>query len=403
MKIKICICLSFLLFFSAFQSLNGQQLYSMPEASRTRWISFENRSGEKGKGGLENDGAKGHAFDRIAAGTSLDLVNIQGSGTIRRIWMTISDRSPEMLRSLVIEMYWDGNKEAAVSVPVGDFFGEGLGKKFPFESELFSDPEGRSFNCFIPMPFRTGARICIKNEADTDLYAIYYDVDITMEEHEPESLYFHAYWNRETETTLMQDFEILPLISGKGRFLGSNISVITNKVYADSWFGEGEVKIYLDGDVRSPSLVGSGTEDYIGTAYGQGTFSHRYQGCLLADNATGKYIFYRYHVPDPVWFHENIKVSIQQIGGAPRDKVIEMQKNGADLLPVSIDNSGLIKLLDLPQPVKLEEQPDGWTNFYRSDDFSATAYFYLDRPVNGLPVLQNRDERISGLNSAMNK
>lgn len=386
-----------LLIYISIPTLSAQELYTMPSGQQTRWISFENSSGSIGAGGMENKGAKGHAFDHIPAGSKIDLVNLEGCGTIRRIWMTLSDRSPEMLRSLRIDMYWDGNEKPAVSVPLGDFFGVGLGQKVAFESALFSDPEGRSFNCIIPMPFLKGARITVSNESDKDLYAIFYDVDITLEDHPDPILYFHACWNRDTATSLGQDFLILPPITGKGRFLGCNIGVISDKGYGKTWFGEGEVKIYLDDDSKWPTLVGSGTEDYIGTAYGQGTFSHLYQGCLLADPESGRYAFYRYHIPDPVWFRTGIRVSIQQIGGAPRDEVIAMLRNGTPLIPVSIDNSGLIRLLDLEQPVDLARQPDGWTNFYRSDDVSATAYFYLDSPVNKLAPLQYRDMRCNGL------
>jgi len=397
-KIRLIIIQGYFLLFSAF-SLQGQELFTMPVSGETRWVSFENRNGEKGSGAMENKGAKGHAFDSIPAGATVDLLNFKGSGTVRRIWMTISDRRPEMLRSLRMEMFWDGNTVPAVSAPLGDFFGIGLGQKVPFENELFADPEGRSFNCFIPMPFHTGARICITNDSETSLYALFYDIDLTLEPHPESILYFHTYWNRNMKTEPGMDFEILPEIQGQGRFLGSNIGVITNPVYKGSWWGEGEVKIYLDGDGEYPTLVGSGTEDYIGTAYGQGAFSHRYQGSPVVNEEKGEYAFYRYHIPDPVWFRSDIRVCIQQIGGAPRATVIQMIRKGAKLIPVSIDNRGLVRLLDMDKPVDLSDPilPDGWTNFYRSDDVSATAYFYLDQPVNNLPRIQDRTERVAGL------
>lgn len=324
-------------------------------------------------------------------------MELEGSGTIKRMWITISDRSPEMLRSLKIEMFWDHAKTPAVSVPFGDFFGMGLGKKVPFENALFSDPEGRSFNCIIPMPFQKHARIRITNESEKDLEAIFYDVNVLMEPHDSNMLYFHAYWNRQQSTTLGEDYRILPKVYGSGRFLGTNIGVFTAPEYGDTWFGEGEVKIYLDGDTTHPSLVGSGTEDYIGTAYGQGPFSHQYQGSPIADAKKGAYAFYRYHIPDPVFFYENMEVTIQQIGGAPAEKVREMIKNGVPFKPVSVSNKSFHKLMDLPQPVDLNH-PDllkGWTNFYRQDDVSATAYFYLNKPTNDLPQLPEVTKRIA--------
>ncbi len=227
------------LFFIAFflpLMVFAQKLYEMPENTETRWSSFENSTAEKGKGGLENKGAKGHPFNKIDAGERLTLLDVQGSGTVTRIWLTINDRSPEMLRSLKIEMFWDNEEKPAVSVPLGDFFGIGLGKRIPFESEFFADPEGRSFLCFIPMPFKEGAKITLTNESEKNLQALFYDVNLLKETHPNDLLYFHAYWNRSKETTLAEDFEILPYIEGKGRFLGTNVGVITNKLYQDSWF-----------------------------------------------------------------------------------------------------------------------------------------------------------------------
>lgn len=381
-------------------SLSAQELYQIPENVHSRWASFENRNAEKGNGATENKGAKGHPFDRIAAGESIELLHYEGSGTIERIWLTISDRSSEMLRSLVLEMYWDDTEEPAVSVPLGDFFGIGLGQKVPFESKLFSDPEGRSFNCFIPMPFKKSARIVVKNESPKDLDAIFYDINMLQEEHKGELFYFHAYWNRNIATTLGEAFEILPKIEGKGRFLGTNIGLLTNKNYENTWWGEGEVKIYLDGDSNFPSLVGSGTEDYVGTAYGQGTYDHLYQGSLISDKKVGAYAFYRYHIPDPIYFYEDINVTIQQMGGAPRDVVRELVKNGVNLIPVTIDHAPeFTKLLEINNPPSLNDNnfPKGWTNFYRSDDISSTAYFYLNKPSNSLPVLASRAIRIKNI------
>lgn len=389
----------YVFFLLVFGQLYAQELYKMPVNKQTRWASFENPSAEKGLAAKENNGAKGHAFDKIPAGASLELVHVSGSGIINRIWMTMSDRSPKMLRSLRLEMFWDGAEKPAVSVPLGDFFGIGLGEKVPFENMLFADPEGRSFNCFIPMPFKTGARIVITNDSDTDLGAIFYDVDMLQVVYDKEELlYFHAFWNRNLKTELGKDFEVLPKVNGKGRFLGTNIGVLTGKIYENTWWGEGEVKMYIDGDTDFPTLAGSGTEDYIGTAYGQGIFSHQYQGCLVADDERGAYAFYRYHIPDPVYFYNNIKVTIQQIGGAPTEKVRELQKNGAELAPVTVDHYPYFtKLLENNDRITLNDEgfPVGWTNFYRRDDVSATAYFYLNRPESSLPVLQNTEIRVA--------
>ena len=241
---------------------------------------------------------------------------------INRMWFTISDRSPQMLRSLIINIYWDNEDKPAVSVPFGDFFGIGLGKTAVFENALFANPEGRSFNSFVQMPFKEAARIELVNESETDLPMVFYDVNLQLlKEWNNNYLYFHSYWHRDTLTALANDFEIMPAVSGKGRFLGSNISVHANPAYKDCWWGEGEVKIWLDGDSDFPTLVGSGTEDYIGTAWGQGQYINRYTGCPIADDKNRQWTFYRYHIPDPVYFKSGCRVTIQQIGGNTKDIV----------------------------------------------------------------------------------
>ena len=282
----------FLLYFG--HPVLSQKLYTIPQDAQTRWISFENQTGEKGRGGMENMGAKGHAMDHIKAGDSKVLFDVKGSGIIHRMWITIDDKSPEMLRSLKIEMFWDGAEKPAVVAPLGDFFGVGLGRMTSFENELFSSPEGKSFNSYIPMPFKTAARIVITNESPKDLLMIFYDINYSVTKAlDPNSLYFHCYWNREIKTELGRDFEILPAVAGKGRFIGTNIGVIDDSVYQGRWWGEGEVKVFLDGDTDFPTLVGTGTEDYIGTGWGQGIFNHRFQGCLIADREKHEWAFYR--------------------------------------------------------------------------------------------------------------
>ena len=251
-------------------------------------------------------------YDWIDVGETKTVFDVKGSGMIHRMWFTIRDRSPEMLRSLKLEMYWDNAEKPAVSVPFGDFFSIGLGKKTSFENAFFSDPEGRSFNCRIPMPFRKAGKITITNESPIQLELIFYDINYSLNlRHDREVLYFHSYWNREQKTELAKDFEILPKVQGKGRFLGTNIGVIENSVYEGSWWGEGEVKMYIDGDTDYPTLSGTGTEDYIGTAWGQGKFNHLNQGCLIAGEE-GQWCFYRFHVPDPVYFYSECRVTIQQ-------------------------------------------------------------------------------------------
>lgn len=380
-------------------ALHAQELFKVPTGVETRWSSFENPTGAKGKGGAENKKAKGHPSENISAGETKTLLNVKGAGVIQRIWLTVSDRSPEMLRSLRLEMYWEDSANPAVSVPLGDFFGISLGRKVAFQNALFSDPEGRSFNCYIPMPYRKAARIILVNESAKPV-TLFYDVAFQqVKSHTDDVTYFHAYWNRVAKTDLGKDYEILPSVKGKGRFLGVNMGIITGELYQNSWWGEGEVKIYLDGDSDLPTLNGTGTEDYIGTAWGQGLFNHEYQGCLVADEKSRQWAFYRYHIKDPVYFSKDCKVTIQIMGGEMRDKVREYVKNGATLIPVTVSGKEFVKLLDKSPALQLNDSnfPEGWTNFYRQDDVSSTSYFYLDSPAAQLPPLQQTKLRVANL------
>ena len=291
-----------------------------------------------------------------------------------------------MLRGLKIEMFWDGASTPAVSAPFGDFFGHGLSHMAAFQSALFASPEGKSFVCYIPMPFKTGMKIVITNESGKNLDLLFYDVDYTLgDKHDANTLYFHAYFRRENPTTLQRDFEILPHISGRGRYLGATLGVEANKnLYMDNWWGEGEVKVFLDEDADLPTLSGTGTEDYIGTGWGLDQYANLYQGAPFADNANMRFSFYRYHVPDPVYFKKEIRVIIQQIGYASESSTGNpVYKTGT---PVYKAGAGLV-----------EKEKGSQGLFERQDDWSAVAYFYLDKPENGLPPIASAEARMEGM------
>ncbi len=391
---KIQALFIFLFFVSA--SCIGQlpqekMLFEFDKNNVPRWSSPENMNGLKGAGGKENNKAKGHPYDTIGVGKSYSLLDVQAQGIISRIWITINDRSPEMLRSLKIEMFWDNEAKPAVSVPFGDFFGLSLGKTVVYENALFTTGEGRSFVCYIPMPFKKAAKIVVTNESGKTLHNIFFDVDYNLiEKWSNDYLYFHAYWHRDTATKLTNDFELLPHVRGNGRFLGTSVGVNANPHYKSLWFGEGEVKMYIDGDKEYPTLNGTGTEDYISTAWGQGKFINRYTGCTIATDTSLQYAFYRLHIPDAVYFKNDCKVTLQQIGGAPTDSVAMYQQHGAPLIPVTTGKDFLHHQYNIDKPLQLNDPslPKGWTNFYRSDDISATAYFYLKTSSNDLPALQ---------------
>jgi len=225
-------------------------------------------------------------------------------------------------------------------------------------------------------------------------------------------LYFHTSWSREPKTKLGRDFEILPKVLGQGRFIGTNIGVIGNPGYNGTWFGEGEVKVYLDGDKDRPTLNGTGTEDYIGSGWGQGVFAGQQFGSLVSDEKNDIYTFYRLHLSDPIFFHHDCRVTIQQIGNTSSERIKDMIKKGIPVKPLLVLdglNGDIFNLKQAPVIHRLlyernlpefsnPKHPAGGTNFYRSDDVSATAYFYLGTPTSNLPSLGPVTDRLAGLN-----
>jgi len=374
---------------------SGQQMFQMPKNAETRLSSFENPNGVKGNGGKTNKTAKGNAFETIKEGETKTLLDVNGQGIIQRIWLTVN-RSPLMLRSLRLKMFWEGETKPAVDVPMGDFFVFNLGKDAPFQSEFFSSGEGRSFNCYIPMPFRRHAKITLTNEGK-ETCMLFYDVDFLMTTVTADALYFHAYWTRKWTGNLGDDFEILPKLNGKGRFLGVSVGLNVDSSYGKTWWGEGEVKMYLDGDSKYPTINGTGSEDYLGSAWGLGKFVNRYQGCTIASDSTREYNFYRWHVPDAIYFNKDIRVVIQQIGGGMSKEVQELFRKGVKLQPVSVAKSdGFLRLFEMENAPALTDSnfPEGWVNFYRIDDYSSVSYLYLDKPSNTLPALPAVRERV---------
>jgi len=365
----------------------SDDLYRMPAARiETRWASPENPAGEKGAGAKDNGGRKGRPFIAIPAGAEAVLAEARNSsGTVRRIWLSFGERSPRNLRGLRLQMYWDGAPRPAVDAPLGDFFGHMMGRMAPFQSAFFSSPEGRSFVCHVPMPFRRGMRIVVRNETGRDLPNLYYDVDYTLGDPHPEDvLYFHAHFRRENPTALKKDYEFLPLVRGRGRFLGVFFGVAADqKKYSFTWWGEGEVKIYVDGDREYPTMAGTGTEDYIGTAWGQGRFDHLYQGCHLADTEKMQFAFYRLHVPDPVYFYQEIRATIQQIGYLNPRWMGLVHRLGTKLYRAG--------------PGLEERGPLEEGLFERQDDWSSVAFFYLNAPESNLPPLMPAEERLRGI------
>lgn len=365
-----------------------EKLYEMKPKVESRWASHENPNGEKGKGGQARKGRKGAAWFTLEKKETAVLAETYGkSGMLRRIWITINERDRQTLRGVILEIYWDGMKTPAVHAPIGDFFCHGIGRMAVVKNALFSSPEGRSFSCFIPMPFKKGMKVLVKNKSGKQIKHFYYDVDYTLgDEWGENTMYFHCWFNRENPTVMKKDFEILPYLKGEGRYLGVNLGIRCNtEKYFHTWWGEGEVKVYLDGDKEYPTLCGTGVEDYVSTAWGQGYYYDLYHGSQIYDEEKMEIACYRFHIPDPIFFHKNIKVTIQQIGGIDTDDENNKAKmyfyetmSGYEYESV---NGGKINFPKIDGKNVMPEL------FEREDDWSCCTYFYYNRPENELSVL----------------
>lgn len=284
----------------------------------SRAATFENPAGERGAGGKAFSGRKGAPSRILAAGETVVLADIRGTGTVRHIWMTFPPSRPETLRSLTLEVFYGNASEPSISVPVLDFFGLPHGRTVAYFSALTAVQEGRGYNAYFPMPFGDGIRIEFRN-GNRHRVVLYYQVDFTLEETVPaDAGYLHVAFRRENPTVLRRDFVIAEGLRGPGRFLGSAVGI--RLIDPCDWYGEGEMKVFRDGDTEFPTICGTGLEDYVGSAWGMGAHTALYGGVPLDVRAPGTrgapdFVgFYRWHVPDPIIFEREMRVTIQQIG-----------------------------------------------------------------------------------------
>jgi len=285
----------------------------------SRAVTFENPTGARGSGGRSLSGRKGSPSRDITPGETVELVNIAGPGTVRHIWMTFPPAPPDVMRAVAMEIFYDGMDEPSVSVPCLDFFGLPLGRPVAYHSALTAAQEGRGFNAYFPMPFQRAVRITLTNGSSRTLPS-YFQVDYTLEPALPADVgYLHVTFSRENPTALRRDFVIAQGLRGPGRFLGCVVGIRT--IDDARWYGEGEVKIFLDGDDPYPTICGTGLEDYAGSAWGMGPHFAHYAGAPLEVRDPARrgglpdFVgFYRWHVPDPIVFRDNLRVTIQQIG-----------------------------------------------------------------------------------------
>ena len=287
--------------------------YLLDTGLTSRSISFENPTGAPGAGGQAASelgvGRKGAPNRSFAAGETVTLADIEGPGTIRHIWMTVGDRSAQTFRSFVIRAYWDNQEHPSIESPLGDFFGFAHGKVTAYQSAVHSVGEKAGMNFWLPMPFRDRARITLTNETEKNV-TIYYQVDYTIGDRHPSDVgRLHVYFDRENLTKTKRDFVLMPRRNQKGRFIGAIVGI--RAVESAVWWGEGEIKVYMDGDEEFPTLVGTGSEDWVGLSYGLQQTPFRYNGASLSQ---GKFhTMYRWHLPDPIAWREHARITIQQI------------------------------------------------------------------------------------------
>ena len=303
----------------------------------TRSISPENFTGEKGKGGMATEGTGAHAARelgqgwkispsvRIQPGETFEIANIEGQGAIQQIWLTPTGH----WRFSILRIYWDDSEIPSVECPVGDFFACGWQRYAQVSSLAVCVNPGSAFNCYWEMPFRKRARITLTNIAE-DPTTLYYQVNYTLTDVPEDCAYFHAQFRRTNPLPYKDVYTILDGVQGKGHYVGTYMAWQVNNT---QWWGEGEIKFYMDGDTDFATIVGTGTEDYFCGSYnfdlgkergGYREFTTPYAGLPQVIRPDGLYDaqqrfgLYRWHIPDPIRFEEDFRVTIQALGWRTR-------------------------------------------------------------------------------------
>jgi hypothetical protein len=302
--------------------------------AKTRSISAENFTGEKGKGGMATEGAGAVAARHLGqgwkvspcidlpAGTTVTLAEIDGPGAIQQIWCTCH---PKYWRAIILRIYWDGEETPSVEVPLGDFFCNGWCERTNVTSLPVAVNPAGGFNSYWEMPFRGHARITVENLLPDKIEHFFYQINYTLTEVEPDRAYFHAQFRRANPLPYKEAYTILDGVQGQGHFVGVYMAWGVNN---NLWWGEGEIKFFLDGDGEYPTICGTGTEDYFGGAWGfegepgqYAAFSSPFSGMPQVirpdggfNRANTRFGLYRWHIMDPIRFEQDLRVTIQALG-----------------------------------------------------------------------------------------
>jgi hypothetical protein len=342
--------------------------------SQTRSLSAENPKGDKGGGAKwapdpDNPdlphsraaldlgkGWKVRPFVRVPKGNTLTLADVKGSGIIQHIWMTCT---APYYRQCILRFYWDDEDEPSIETPLSDFFGMGHDIYAKLSSLVVTVNPSKGLNCYWPMPFKKHCRITFENDGVKDIEVLAYQISYAKTDIPTNIGYLHAQWRRSTTKRSNPEHVILNGVQGQGHYVGTFLAWTQ---LSDGWWGEGEIKFFIDGDKEYPTICGTGTEDYFGGAWDFGgwkgspeSYSFPFQGYHLCNSKPGeipKHNLYRWHIMDPIRFQHDIRVKIQALGHWPNKKFKPLE-----------------------------------------DDIASIAYWYQKEPHNPFPKLLPKEDR----------
>lgn len=303
-------------------------------------------------------GWKASPNERIDPGMVCELASIAGPGAIQQIWMTVTGK----WRDSILRFYWDGQDQPSVECPVGDFFCCGWNEFSQVNALAVCVNPGSGFNCYWTMPFQRHCRITIENTGEETI-SIFYQINYTLTELSPDAAYFHAQFRRTNPLPEQQAYTILDGVRGRGQYVGTYLCWGVNN---NGWWGEGEIKFYMDGDRDYPTVCGTGTEDYFGGSYNFEDpqnhdrylpYSTPYTGLQVVRTdqlyrSQRRFGLYRFHIQDPIRFEQELRVTIQALSW----------RGGARFLPLR-------------------------------DDIASVAFWYQTLPAQTFPALPDKNER----------
>jgi hypothetical protein len=347
----------------------GPSLTNIPllDSSETRSICAENPDGSRGGGAKADPGNEGPASNlgkgwkvrpciTLAPHSTTTIAEIQGPAVIQHIWITVA---PAAYRDCILRIFWDGEPTPSVEVPLGDLFACGHALRTHVNSLPIAVNSSGGFNSYWPMPFRKSAKVTIEHQGHKEIIGFFYQITYALKEVPNEAAYFHAQWRRSLTQRTHPEHTLLDGVKGQGHYVGTYLAWTQ---LSNGWWGEGEIKFFMDGDREYPTICGTGTEDYFGGAWGfhdeherEVPFSTPFLGLPLVrhvDNEVPKFGLYRWHIMDPIRFKQDLRVTMQALGWWPGGKF---------------------------QPL--------------TDDIASTAYWYQTEPHAPFPALPTLEER----------